>query len=443
MYKGVLELLKYLLLSIEESFLKDSDSSIFSAFLIFRIAFSTYIPPRRVKSNVIGVSLLNALNLNSFVAPSPPGKSKKSSPAKLQSGGLPQISVLDVSKGIKEMHILRKEKERSPSTLRHPSSRSPGSTGDRHGNPKVMGSGEDAEESALEAERRSGTPVLPPGQIVREPANTGSVEEVGSPRAGDASDSKTKAPSSLGSKTQARQDHSSEGGGAKSSSVVISIPNGYPPTVEDSHQHEPPLPDLASSLSSSILSFTSQCQTPPISRMLIIPVESISSPTSDLASSPSPLCSVSNSKLLSKDFSPGNPDDKKTTTTETPPCPPPPFKEVRPSSENSIGRTSPVTPPFKRRRSNSVQSPIRVMNISSQAFLLSDLINSPRFYHPLEGQSLSGCQFLYKDLMRSLVQSIRDLFHSKQFWNQLFVSAVSVERGNLGWNEMTASLYTK
>lgn len=80
--------------------------------------------------------------------------------------------------------------------------------------------------------------------------------------------------------------------------------------------------------------------------------------------------------------------------------------------------------------------------VGNQALLLSELINSPRFYHPQEGQSLSGCVFLYKDLMRSLGNS-KHFMLSRHFWNQVFISTLTVDRDNLGWNEWTVSLYEK
>lgn len=74
--------------------------------------------------------------------------------------------------------------------------------------------------------------------------------------------------------------------------------------------------------------------------------------------------------------------------------------------------------------------------------LLSDLINSPRFYHPREGQELTGCMFAYKELLKGLGHS-KDFMLSQQFWELLFVSALTVDRERLGWNEWTISLYEK
>jgi len=174
--------------------------------------------------------------------------------------------------------------------------------------------------------------------------------------------------------------------------------------------------------SSSFLSFTSSSSTPPpsSSQVLSTPVKSVGVPSNS-----SPLSSASDNELLSRNSSPqANPPTKS--------FPPNPLTESSRSDS-----------PVSLRRSNSERSPSRKSALSTQAVLLSDLIDSPRFYHPHEGQELSGCQFLYKDIMRSMVQSTVDLFHSRPFWNQLFISTVTVDRSNLGWNEMTSSLYIR
>ncbi len=171
--------------------------------------------------------------------------------------------------------------------------------------------------------------------------------------------------------------------------------------------------------SSSVLSFSS---TPPPSQVLSTPVKSVG--VSSSCSNSSPLTSASDSELLSRDSAP-----------QTDPLKSSPTSAFTGNSRNDSS--------VSLRRSNSERSPSRKTALSTKAILLSDLINSPRFYHPQEGQELSGCQFLYKDIMRSMVQSTVDLFHSRSFWNQLFISTVTVDRNNLGWNEMTSSLYTR
>ena len=50
--------------------------------------------------------------------------------------------------------------------------------------------------------------------------------------------------------------------------------------------------------------------------------------------------------------------------------------------------------------------------------------------------------FLYKDLMKALGGG-KGFLLRRQFWNILFMSTVSVDRGYLGWNENTAELYER
>lgn len=50
MFKGLQELLKYLLQFVEEELQKDSEASIFSVFLILRLAFSIHLPPPKQKT---------------------------------------------------------------------------------------------------------------------------------------------------------------------------------------------------------------------------------------------------------------------------------------------------------------------------------------------------------------------------------------------------------
>ena len=50
--------------------------------------------------------------------------------------------------------------------------------------------------------------------------------------------------------------------------------------------------------------------------------------------------------------------------------------------------------------------------------------------------------FLYKDLMKA-VGGNKEFMRGRKFWNVLFMSAVTVDRSYLGWNENTAELYQK
>lgn len=61
-YRGVLDLLKYLLHSVEEDFAKELEAPLFSAFLIFRLAFSVYHEPQT--KSTLGFSLRSALSIS-------------------------------------------------------------------------------------------------------------------------------------------------------------------------------------------------------------------------------------------------------------------------------------------------------------------------------------------------------------------------------------------
>jgi len=68
---------------------------------------------------------------------------------------------------------------------------------------------------------------------------------------------------------------------------------------------------------------------------------------------------------------------------------------------------------------------------------------SPTLFPPLpEGQDLTGCKFLYKDLMKALGSS-RTFLLNRPFWNGLFMSTVDMNRNYLGWNERTTELYER
>ena len=61
MFKGLQDLLKYLLQFIEEELQKDPEASIFSVFLILRLAFSIHLPPPKQKTGGSGLSFFSAL----------------------------------------------------------------------------------------------------------------------------------------------------------------------------------------------------------------------------------------------------------------------------------------------------------------------------------------------------------------------------------------------
>ena len=80
--------------------------------------------------------------------------------------------------------------------------------------------------------------------------------------------------------------------------------------------------------------------------------------------------------------------------------------------------------------------------IAVQDELLNQLINSPRFYHPRDGQDVKSFSFLYKELLKGQSQS-RPFLAKKEFWSNLFMSTIDADRSYLGWNERTADLYSR
>ena len=82
----------------------------------------------------------------------------------------------------------------------------------------------------------------------------------------------------------------------------------------------------------------------------------------------------------------------------------------------------------------------RLSTIAKQDDLLNQLVNSPRFYHPREGQDVRSFNFLYKELLKGQ-GTVRPFLVKKEFWSNVFMSTVDTDRGYLGWNERTADLY--
>ncbi len=77
-YRGVLDLLKYLLHSVEEDFTKESETPLFSAFLVFRLAFSLYHEPQT--KSTLGFSLRSALSISTSLMATDSVKEPSSSP---------------------------------------------------------------------------------------------------------------------------------------------------------------------------------------------------------------------------------------------------------------------------------------------------------------------------------------------------------------------------
>lgn len=102
---------------------------------------------------------------------------------------------------------------------------------------------------------------------------------------------------------------------------------------------------------------------------------------------------------------------------------------------------------FKRSPSpsRSLDSTIKHSHLSSimvQDDLMTQLVNSPRFFHPIDGQDLKSCNFLYKELLRGQ-GAVKPFLLKKDFWNTVFMSTIDTDRGYLGWNERTADLYRR
>lgn len=365
-FKGVMELLKYLMLCIEEELEKEPESSTFSIFLIFRIAFSIYLPPKPQKPT-IGISLLNALNLNSFVtSPNPPAdpepssdtpKRSKKDKKELAGSHLPTISISDTDEETEELHILHKCKSRS---------------------------------------RRGSSPLLVQKRAINEttamPARAHSLDF-------PLAKSETVHLESITTLTDISE------ASTTSSTELDGRSSDLKPTNHES-------PSVSSPQMNKINVETSSLQP---------------TPTVDNSISPTELSSMPGNKQPSSD------QDS--------------LLSISPRLQTLSSRLSPLegsVPPSPQRSPSSPDPRHQLTGRTpiNKALILSELINSPRFYHPREGQDLTGCTFLYKELMKSLGNS-REFMLSRHFWNQTFISTLTVDRENLGWNEWTVSLYKK
>lgn len=428
-FKGVMDLLKYLVLCLEEELQRDPESSTFSMFLILRLSFSIYLPPKTQKST-IGISLLNALNLNSFItsAHSHPSSSaddalssdSSDSPfrrrpmnpreRKISGTKLPAISISDTDEETEELHILHSVKKR----------------GRRGSSPlitqrKVLGQGSGRRTLSLDqiskANSTSGSSMttLTEGSSETDGLNAFSAPEQDGGRGTKLSPlvHKTEVEGSAASQTvseggdgagEVRGGVAAEGEGqtCEGEECISTLTNESAKQLLELRRDFPDSPTTDDTETSS-------------SPKLSTPNESLDNPTSHLRTDQS-------SDLL--------PSPRLSTPNATSPRLSPLEASVPPSPQR-MSSPDPHRPP-----TGGTGGPV------NQALLLSDLINSPRFYHPREGQDLSGCTFLYKELLRSLGSS-REFMLSRHFWNQLFISTLTVERENLGWNEWTVCLYEK
>lgn len=399
--------MKYLLLCVEEELLKEPESSTFSTFLILRIAFSIYLPPKPQKST-IGISLLNALNLSSFVTPQPSPEDDalkeggKSSREKELAKRLPTISISDTDEETEELHFLRKVKQKN-----------------RRGSSPLV-SGCSASDQRRDMMRKTRSAHSLDFSLKSEATDTSAVQD-GSETLPDEIFRREGEIAPLREEEEGEESEleisASEGGGksdAESSegNETVSTTSRAKKTPSGLGGHE------------RFARFTLPETTPP-------PHTSATS----FSSSSSP---ITPSPLLERMQAPATPSQAEPVNSPPLSSPPPSFLAARLSPlEASVppsGQTSPTS------QYPSLWS--RGLTPTNQPILLSELINSPRFYHPQEGQDLTGCSFLYKELMRSLGNS-RNFMLSRHFWNQLFISTLTVDRECMGWNERTVSLYMK
>lgn len=411
-FKSVLELLKFLLLCIEEELLKEPEASNFSSFLIFRIAFSVYLPPKPQKST-IGISLLNALNLSSFVTPQSvpeePGsadstspdatkKDEKSREKELAANRLPTIAISDTDEETEELHILRKVKQR----------------GRRGSSPLLARRSASDQKESLHKTRSTRSFDFPLSPLKNENVSPATSTPLREAVADDVWQKEVEG----GDITPLKEEE-----GEESEMDIVELEGGGKSDVDSSGERE-----LVTSGSREGQSGQGGHEGGHEHHSIVQGAE-ISSPqrlhTLSLSSSSSP---IAPSPLL-----------ERTQAPATAPASPPPSNHLTTlrlspleASVPPSGQSSPTQPPHRSRFLTPTPTPI----------LLSELINSPRFYHPREGQDLTGCSFLYRDLMKSLGNS-RNFMLTRHFWNQLFISTLTVDRESLGWNEQTVSLYKK
>ncbi len=428
----MLDLLRYLLVSIEEEVQKDPESSTFSVFLIFRLAFSVYIPPKTQKST-IGISLLNALNINSFVTPSssPPSHDEghasttKADTFRKHAPGrrpkipreLPTIAISDTDEETEEFHFLRKahrrgRRESSP-LLRQKRQSTPllsyNHTAASATPPLALARPKSPTMDSAQDGPKSVSPLVASsaGEVSPRPGGGAYDADVGTPASSEVGGSRESSlPSELeegghGTGGGAEGKGKEEGGG-----VIVDAPpleaRGKETAQENDQQEQKG--QLSQRESENSLFQEVEISLPP------------SSPT------PSP-------RLRGKRIMNRQAESYPSLHTRS--------YELSPLEASVPPSPQPQQPTLER-----VTTPENIAMPTKQALLLSELINSPRFYHPREGQDLTGCTFLYRELVKALGHS-RNFLLTRHFWNQTFISTLTMERESLGWNEWTVSLYEK
>ena len=344
MFKGLQDLLKYLLLCVEEELQKDSEASIFSVFLILRLAFSIHLPPPKQKTAGTGLSFFSTL----FGSDEAQERTKVSPKATMEMQNVLGSSVKMVEECDGSSKGGAGEKSREEEEGRGEQE----SVGDKH---RALASEQETslkEDSDLDEN----------GKVVPQPS---------SPLVADRVDDK----------------------GSPKHSLEFTDPLS---DVSHSCLDGSPVRTIGSA---------SSAFTPIGPRPRIQPVAT--PPTEQLHHQQSP--NIPNGDLTD-------------------------LKSPEGSATLSPARVS----------QNAKGSPLRKGRARSPSHqLLLELLESPRVYRPNDGDSrLAGCVFLYKELVRSLGSS-KSFLMEKKFWSVLFMSTISTDRNQLGWNEKTTELYTR
>ena len=353
MFKGLQELLKYLLQFVEEELQKDSEASIFSVFLILRLAFSIHLPPPKQKTG--GGS---SLSFFSALFGSEDSQQKTKSPQKeaiveMESvvgsnveeeecdGGSKRESSEEKENGSSlefdpvEVHRVAQLKEESPLKDDNSSDVANGGSGENEEKPPPVTQDVENAEQSVEFED-------PLSNMTHSSLDGSPVRTIGS------------------------------------ASSAFSVPGGETESTSNNNTKLPRAHPIA---------------TPPMSEQL---------------------------HQLHQSLANGHLSD--------------------PTHGEGVSRTK-LTPNEQLPARGSPCRKGRAVSPSHQ--LLLELLASPRVYRPSEPEhQVTGCVFLYKELMRSMGNSKAFLLE-KKFWDILFMAVISTDRNQLGWNEKTAELYTR
>lgn len=352
-FKGLQDLLKYLLLCVEEELQKESEANIFSVFLILRLAFSIHLPPpAKQKTGGSGLSFFSSL-FGSDDAQSRSKVTEKGSVEMKNVIGSDEKSVEACDGGSKTDSLEAKSDESSEQE-----------NGDVEGDRVLSGEGE-----------------VP---LKEENINLVDIHK-----------------------------------------HLLYQANGESDSSSHSLEFEDPLTNVTHNIHDGS------------------PVRTIGSPTSAF----SPTSELQDSRVPS------------THPVATPPATPTSTGQLLPQSRpplnNLLNGNIPAN--LKSREKIVNLSPARAAQdalkgsplrkgraVSPSHLLLLELLESPRLYHPNETgpHRLAGCVFLYKEVMKSLGSS-KSFLLEKKFWDVLFMSTISTDRNQLGWNEKTTELYTR